>query len=95
MAWFPANPGSMSGIAIAGYGFGSVIWNPLETEYVNPENISPEEAADGSEDRYSERDSPPKKYILNFYISMLDTLPTRIYWTGSRSYFLFWVPFSS
>ena len=51
MAWFPANPGSMSGIAIAGYGFGSVIWNPLETEYVNPENISPEEAGDGTEDR--------------------------------------------
>ena len=31
----------MSSIAVAGYGFGSVIWIPLETAYVNPQNIDP------------------------------------------------------
>ena len=51
MAWFPNKPGLMSGVVVAGYGFGSVIWNPLETGFVNPDNVSPEAADDGSEDK--------------------------------------------
>ena len=31
----------MSSIAVSGYGFGSLIWIPLETAYVNPKNIDP------------------------------------------------------
>ena len=33
----------MSSFAIAGYGFGGVIWNPLETIFVNPDNLSPDD----------------------------------------------------
>lgn len=41
MAWSPTNPGTFGGICIAGYGFGSMIWNPLETGFVNPKNRLP------------------------------------------------------
>ena len=51
MAWFPNKAGLMSGVAIAGYGFGAVVWNPLETLYVNPNNISPQPANDGTDNR--------------------------------------------
>ncbi len=33
----------MGSICVAGFGYGSVIWNPLETAYVNPNNIEAEE----------------------------------------------------
>ena len=39
--WFPGKTGLMASITIAGYGYGSVIWNPLETAYVNPNNVAP------------------------------------------------------
>ena len=29
----------MASIAIGGYGFGSVIWIPVQTAFVNPHNI--------------------------------------------------------
>jgi hypothetical protein len=38
----------MGSIAVAGYGFGSVIWNPTETQFVNPQNIAPEFIVDSS-----------------------------------------------
>ena len=47
--WFALSQrGSMGSIAVAGYGFGSVIWNPLETAFVNPNNVSPVESDDDS-----------------------------------------------
>ena len=33
----------MTSFALAGYGFGGVIWNPVETAFVNPDNLSPDE----------------------------------------------------
>lgn len=30
----------MSSFAVGGYGFGAVIWIPLETAFVNPDNIN-------------------------------------------------------
>ncbi|TRY72373.1 hypothetical protein TCAL_09716 [Tigriopus californicus] len=38
LKWFPAHKGTFASIAVAGYGFGSVIWNPVETAFVNPGN---------------------------------------------------------
>jgi hypothetical protein len=40
----------MGSFALAGYGYGAVIWNPLETAFVNPENIPPV-TANGTEDK--------------------------------------------
>ena len=48
--WFPANVGFMASFTLAGYGFGGVIWNPVETAFVNPGNVSPDE--EDGEDLY-------------------------------------------
>jgi len=42
----------MGSCVIAAYGFGGVIWNPLETAFVNPDNVSPVEDDDDEEDKY-------------------------------------------
>ena len=53
MKWFPGRTGLMGSICIAGFGFGSVIWNPLETQFVNPDNVPPEDIpGDNSEDKW-------------------------------------------
>ena len=41
--WLYPCPGLMSSIVLAGYGFGSLIWIPLETAWVNPANLAPGE----------------------------------------------------
>ena len=47
--WFGISQrGSMGGLVVAAYGFGGVIWNPLETAYVNPDNVSPVTSDDGA-----------------------------------------------
>ena len=40
----------MGSIVAAGSGFGALIWTPLQTAYVNPDNIAAVEVA-GEEDR--------------------------------------------
>ena len=39
--WFPENVGLMGSIVLSGYGFGSLIWIPTVTSFVNPDNIQP------------------------------------------------------
>lgn len=53
LQWFPAHKGTFASIAVAGYGFGSVIWNPVETAFVNPGNEEAEYPdGDTSGDKY-------------------------------------------
>ena len=41
--WFPkSQKGFVGSIVLSGYGFGSLIWIPLQTSYVNPDNIPAE-----------------------------------------------------
>ena len=41
--WFPASKrGFVGSIVVSGYGFGSLIWVPLQTAYVNPHNLQAE-----------------------------------------------------
>ena len=40
----------MTSIALAGYGLGGVIWNPLETGFVNPDNVAVQDV-EGEEDK--------------------------------------------
>lgn len=40
----------MGSVTMAGFGYGSIIWNPLETAYVNPDNVSPV-SVEGQEDK--------------------------------------------
>lgn len=48
--WFPNKKGLMGSIVGAGSGFGSIIWIPLQTAYVNPDNVAAVEV-DGEDDR--------------------------------------------
>ena len=41
----------MTSICVAGYGFGGVIWNPLETAYVNPDNVDAVQVDPDSDDK--------------------------------------------
>ena len=41
--WFPKSmKGFVGSIVLSGYGFGSLIWIPLQTSFVNPDNIPAE-----------------------------------------------------
>ena len=35
--------GLISSLVISGYGYGSLIWIPMETAFVNPDNVDPGE----------------------------------------------------
>ena len=55
LKWFlSGNQGLMTSIAVGGYGFGSMIWIPLQTYFVNPNNLAaiPENPQDSSSDKY-------------------------------------------
>ena len=40
-AWFsPRRRGLVASIVVSGYGFGSCIWTPLQTLYINPDNLN-------------------------------------------------------
>ncbi|GAB6028338.1 hypothetical protein CHUAL_002511 [Chamberlinius hualienensis] len=41
MRWFPEKRGLISGIIVAGFGMGTLIFNLVQTSYLNPENIKP------------------------------------------------------
>ena len=41
--WFPGRPGLVSGLIIAGFGFGSLIFNNVARDIVNPDNESSDE----------------------------------------------------
>ena len=50
LQWFPNKRGLMGSIVGAGSG-GSIIWIPLQTAYVNPDNVAAVEV-DGEDDRF-------------------------------------------
>ncbi len=39
--WFPKHKGRVNGIVMSGFGGGSLIFNHVETAYINPLNLSP------------------------------------------------------
>ena len=50
LQWFPGKRGAVGSIVIAGSGFGATLWIPLQTLFVNPNNIAAVEV-EGQEDR--------------------------------------------
>ena len=41
-SWFPHHhKGLVAAVVVSGYGFGSCIWAPVETYYVNPNDLQP------------------------------------------------------
>ena len=52
-SWFPVSrKGLIASVVVSGYGFGSSIWSPVQTFYVNPDNVLPQSDSCGSKDRY-------------------------------------------
>ena len=49
-----ALPGFMSSLAVGAYGFGAAIWIPLETTFVNPNNVAAANSTESEGDRYFE-----------------------------------------
>lgn len=41
MKWFPKQKGLVNGIIVAGYGLGALVFNYVQTAYLNPLNLSP------------------------------------------------------
>ena len=41
MKWFPKSRGLVSGLILFGFGFGSLIFNFLQTLIINPKNVKP------------------------------------------------------
>ena len=71
LKWFlSGNQGLMTSIAVGGYGFGSMIWIPLQTHFVNPNNIEavPEDPSNPDSDKYFEDvellQNVPKLFLL-------------------------------
>ena len=50
LQWFPTRRGLVGSIISAGNGYGAVVWIPLQTLYVNPDNVVAVEV-DGAIDR--------------------------------------------
>ena len=48
--WFPEKRGIVGSIVIAGSGYGPTVWIPLQTIFVNPDNLAAVEA-EGEIDR--------------------------------------------
>ena len=46
--WFPEHKGLVSGLIIAAYGFGAVIFGPISTAIINPQNYRAMVPEDGS-----------------------------------------------
>ena len=41
MKWFPKNRGLANGLILFGFGFGSLIFNFIQTFIINPKNVKP------------------------------------------------------
>ena len=52
MKWFPGRTGFTGSVCIAGFGFGAVLWIPLETAFVNPDNVAPVHVEGVEDDKY-------------------------------------------
>lgn len=56
--WFPSHKGLVNGIIVAGYGGGALVFNFVQTQYLNPHNYSPTQVChDHSHERYFDNES--------------------------------------
>merc|ERR1719402_584966 len=62
MRWFPENKGLAMGIISSGYGLSALIFNPIQTAYVNPDNL--EIGADGYWDNDEVLDRVPTLFLV-------------------------------
>ncbi|XP_071945924.1 apicoplast pyruvate carrier 1-like [Antedon mediterranea] len=65
MKWMPEKKGLVNGLITGGHGIAAVIWNPIETEYINPDNLSPNSSL---------KEEPTEKYFAE--AAVLDRVPS-------------------
>ena len=41
--WFPTSKGTANGFIVGGFGLGALVFNSIQTAFLNPDNISPAE----------------------------------------------------
>jgi len=67
--WFPSHKGLVNGIIVAGYGGGALVFNFVQTEYLNPHNYSPTEIGhDGDHIRYFDNESLLRRVPSSFLL---------------------------
>ena len=65
--WFPSHKGLVNGIIVAGYGAGALVFNFVQSEYLNPDNYSPtQHTRDGSHEKYFTDESLLKRLPSSF-----------------------------
>lgn len=68
MKWLPTYKGVVAGSVVAGFGLGAMVFNPVITSFINPNNTSPEVAPYG--------DHPKEKYFnCTTDTALLDRVP--------------------
>lgn len=63
--WFPQSKGLMTGIVVGSFGFGGLVWSPLQTLYMNPRN---EQADDSGNFPQSVYEKTPSMFL---YIALI------------------------
>ncbi|ELT92519.1 hypothetical protein CAPTEDRAFT_227457 [Capitella teleta] len=72
MQWLPERKGLVNGIVLAGFGGGSFIFNQVQTAYINPDNLAPDQpGSPGSTTKYFSKekagdllDRVPKTFLI-------------------------------
>ncbi|CAF0937021.1 unnamed protein product [Brachionus calyciflorus] len=67
MKWFSQKSGFSNSVILFGYGASSIIFDQIQTIYINPDNYSPDKA-------YSS-DHPDEKYFSRLHLDLLERIP--------------------
>lgn len=62
--WFPNRKGLVAGVILAGFGLGTFAFNMAQTAYVNPDNLSPPEDANGYFTQESVLEKVPSLFVF-------------------------------
>lgn len=60
MAWFPENKGFANSAILFGYGASAIIFSEVQTQYINPNNYSP--------DKPYSNEFQDERYIIIYYL---------------------------
>lgn len=52
MRWLPRWKGIANGVVVAGFGFGALIFDFVQTSYINPDNLAPEPSDGNNNEKY-------------------------------------------
>ena len=64
MKWFPRKKGLVNGIIVGGFGMGAFIFNTVQTTYLNPLNLSPDDQGYFSRSQNDVLERVPSVFLL-------------------------------